>query len=312
MRDGESDAEDAARLAWYDFPDASPFRQESTGKSAHTHKKSLRDTINSGLSGDPVRVSNRVWRAHFRDGNVAFRKVLSEPEEIDKEVLSSRLGRAFGARVPEVIQTGEDEVYSDFIPGKPAITFGSIENLIPYVDTPHGALIGLLDCAIGNYDRNEMNWIVCPDGIVAGIDHADVAMTPWNPFSNPRDDPIEDTGDSVFASHWFVQSLYTAGGASKDQWKENRLHPSELEDFIMATEQLRVEFNGRGHPEWCDEIIARLEAIQRHSKGSKPWLRMALAKSISNSKSSTSPATRRTSSESSRSRRMGRLYLIPA
>jgi hypothetical protein len=211
-----------------------------------------------------------VERVRFRTGAEAVHKIARLETEIDSEVLSSLVGRAVGALVPAVCQTGPREMYMELMPGRPAVDLlRSRYQERPYVETWHGLLLGVMDAVTDNYDRNAGNWLIGDDGTIAGIDHTAALTESGRPGAVAGTiEPGEGAIRSAFARRWLARR----NDLGDPEWKGNILHPADVDQWLPAILALRPQFEQRGYLDWWQAITGRLRAIRSHAKGSQPWL----------------------------------------
>jgi hypothetical protein len=243
-------------------PGASPFRRR------------LAEGIGSGVSERVAfpsgAVARLVERVTFANGTQVVHKVVGTGAEAHAEVLASLVGHAIGARVPAVQQDGRCELYMELMPGVLAADLlHSRDQERPHVETWSGLLLGVLDAAIDNYDRTAANWIIAEDGTIAGIDHAASFTEPGRPGRVPgTTEPGDGAIRSAFARRWLAQP----GRSGKPEWKDNVLHPADVDQWLRAIYVLRPHFDQRGYAEQWQAVVGRLRAIRSHAKGPQPWL----------------------------------------
>src|ERR1035441_1917368 len=116
---GRETAENLARLS---FPaglaPAARVRSAASHGSVEPSHQRLVEAVASGVAAPPIEfpggtVARLVERVRFRNGTEAVHKMVYSEAEVDAEVLSSLVGRALGARVPAVHQTGHCEMYME-------------------------------------------------------------------------------------------------------------------------------------------------------------------------------------------------------
>jgi hypothetical protein len=271
----------AVHLARQSFPDGLglaglPPRARPAVRpvAADTFAQQLAEGIASGvaerISFPPGGLALLVERVRFGNGAEAVHKIVRLETEIDSEVLSSLAGRAIGALVPAVCQTGPREMYMELMPGRPAADLlRSRDQERPYVDTWHGLLLGVMDAITDNYDRNAGNWLIGDDGTIAGIDHTAALTEPGRPGAAAGTiEPGEGAIRSAFARRWFARR----NGHGDPEWKDNVLHPADVDLWRPAILALQPQFEQRGYGDWWQAIIGRLRAIGSHAKGPHPWL----------------------------------------
>jgi hypothetical protein len=239
-----------------------------------------------------------IERVRFTNGTEAVHKIVRQEREADCEVLSSLVGQAIGAPVPAVYQAGPRELYIELMPGVVAMeVLYSREEEQPYIDTWHGLLLGVLDATIDNWDRTVANWLVADDDTISGIDHSLAfidpgELDPVNGTVEPGDGAIR----SAFSRRWLVQ----LNDLGVPEWKDNVLHPADLDLWLPAVIALGPQFEQRGYAEHWQGVVGRLRAIRYHAKGPQPWVAAAAllnspsqAPTARSSRASRSPRTAR-------------------
>lgn len=170
----------------------------------------------------------------------------------DAEVLGAAVLTAVGVRAPAVHKAGPVDVWLEYIDGKVGAEFrvnnrGDIRpDLITGDD---GRLLGLADVLISNMDRNSGNWLVDPDGRLAGIDHGAAYR---NEVSTSRFgaylvDGTEDEDRTIKP-----RNDYTAADMA-------RLH-----DRLVA---LKPQFEALGRGKWFAQMMDRHALLQRAAHG---------------------------------------------
>jgi hypothetical protein len=234
----------------------------------------LTEAIRSGidkriaLPGSAVAVS--VERITFANGTQAVHKTVHAEMEVHAEVLSSLVGHAIGARVPTVYQAGRREMYMELMPGYAAVDIlTELDEIRPYTETWDGLLLGALDAVIDNRDRHIGNWIIADDDTIAGIDHTAALCDAGRPGPVPgTTEPGQGALTSPFARRWFVQS----DDYGRPEWKDNVLHPADIDVWLPNVLALQPHFKQRGYPDEWLAVVGRLRAIRSHAKGPQPWL----------------------------------------
>lgn len=267
----------AASLARRNFPaglDTSDAWIPSLQGSGSAFHQRLAEAIESGIderrafAGGSVAVL--VELISFADGTEAVRKVVYAEVEVHAEVLSSLVGRAIGARVPAVHQAGRREMYMELMPGIPAVgLLTTLEDELPYVETWDGLLLGVLDAIIDNHDRNVRNWIVADDGTIAGIDHAASLIEVGRPGNVVG---TMEPGPGVLTSSFARRWLISIDDHGLPVWKDNVLHPADVDQWLSAVLQIQPHFYRRGYAGEWQTVVGRLRAIRHHAKGPQPWL----------------------------------------
>jgi hypothetical protein len=271
---GSSSDTTVAQLARRNFPAGlEPPLPPGADLYSSFHRR-LATSIKSGINGRRAFSggSNAVLveRVTFADGTIAVHKVVYAAVEVHSEVLASLVGHAIGARVPTVYQADRCDMYMELMPGKPAVELlMAHEQQQAYVESRGGLLLGALDALIDNYDRHVGNWIIAEDGTIAGIDHTAALTGPGRP-GHVADtiEPGHGAVTSPFARHWFIEE----DDNGLPQWKDNLLHPADVDQWLPAITALKPQFHERGYAgEWLT-VVGRLRAIRLHAKGPQPWL----------------------------------------
>jgi tRNA A-37 threonylcarbamoyl transferase component Bud32 len=239
-----------------------------------------------------------VERVRFANGAEAVHKIVRQEREADCEALASLVGGAIGAPVPAVYQASPRELYIEFMPGIVAMELVySREEEQPYIDSWHGLLLGVLDASIDNWDRTVANWLIADDDTICGIDHSLAFIDPGEPDHRKGTvQPGEGAIRSAFSRRWLVQ-LDDRGVPG---WKDNVLHPADVDLWLPRVLALEPDFEQRGYADHWRAVVGRLRAIRYHAKGPQPWVAAAALLS------SPSQAPTATSSRPSRSRRRAR------
>lgn len=267
----------AVSLARRGFPSGlGPPAAQATVRqpAACPFQRQLADGIASGIA---ERVAFSCWavarlveRVRFANGTQVVHKVVGTGAEAHAEVLASLVGHAIGAPVPAVHQTGRCELYIELMPGVAAVDLlHRRDQERPYVETWYGLLLGVLDAIIDNYDRTAANWIIAGDGTIAGIDHAASFTEPGRPGQVPgTTEPGHGAIRSAFARRWLAQP----DSSGEPEWKDNVLHPADVNQWLRGVTVLRPHFDQRGYAEQWQAVVGRLRAICTHAKGPQPWL----------------------------------------
>lgn len=208
----------------------------------------------------------------FGDGSKAIYKASKSDtdtakSEFDAEQLGAHVAEALGLKPPKMHRTDDDKAYFDYVDsGRVA---GSIPSLAESDDSMHtgefhdsrdGRRIGLLDALVENPDRHQGNWIVHDDGSITPIDHG----LSWEAALDSEDlfPPDRATGLGGFTDHYIEQKGFTG------EWRDNDLSPKYVESLRERLAALRSAFDDAGHSALHDRMMARLEIIASHAKGS--------------------------------------------
>jgi Phosphatidylinositol 3- and 4-kinase len=202
----------------------------------------------------------------FDDGTRVVRKRITVPpalaeklgtsaEQADREVLAAVLARAVGLHAPAADKTADDEVRMDYVAdATPGVHYSGAD----LTTSQHGRLMGLLDLAMNNTDRNQANWLVGKDGRLHPIDHGAA-------FSPPRADKGGTPLPMKFVTSPFSRAL---GMTEMGRWKDSdAVHPDDVQQLIDAVKGLREQFAAMHRTAWYDEMMARLSVMRTHAKG---------------------------------------------
>jgi hypothetical protein len=267
----------AVTLAARGFPAGleSPLPGNSSRQSTtSSFQRRLAEAIETGIDEREVlpggEAAALVERVTFANGTEAVYKIVYTEAEIHAELLTSLVGRAIGARVPEVCQVGRRDIYLEFMPGRAAVdTLRTLKQALAYVQTWDGLLLGLLDAVTDNQDRNPGNWIISDGGTVAGIDHtATLSELGWPGPVPGTIEPGLGAARSPFTRRWFIDADDRTGPV----WKDNVLHPADVDQWLTAVIALQPHFSERGFADEWETVVGRLRAIGFHAKGPQPWL----------------------------------------
>lgn len=204
--------------------------------------------ISGGVNGD-------LELVRFGDGSRAVVKVGKShreeaKREFDAEELGARVAEALGLNPPSVHRSGDDEAYFAYIEsGTVAAAVGADPS--SHTKSRDGRLIGLLDALIENPDRHEGNWFIGDDGSLIPIDHG----LGWQTVTAPRR-PKKPKND-------FLRAFVADGGG----WRDNDLSADSVAALRPKLEALRGEFKRMRRANWHTRVMAHLDEIQAHAKG---------------------------------------------
>jgi hypothetical protein len=192
----------------------------------------------------------------FNNGHKWVRKRGLPEDQVDNEVIASRVSDAVGAGAPGVVSPDNEELWEQFAKGaKPAIEWmgGTDEDEQPLGDhdpeeayeSDQGIRIGILDDLIGNGDRHFGNWMVKHDrkagDVPVPIDHGGLEWNrdKWMSGSGPFGEYVwaypEDTLEQIPRKQW-------------DQWRGN-------------LNALEPEFDARGMDTQYGNMMANFDAM---------------------------------------------------
>ncbi|MFC4565922.1 hypothetical protein ACFO4E_29055, partial [Nocardiopsis mangrovi] len=174
----------------------------------------------------------------------------------DAEQLGSLVGRAIGANVPGVLRLGENRLLMHFMSGESGYIHDDNPQS-PLTHTWDGHVLGLLDLLIANDDRNPGNWLDQGNGRIAGIDHGSA----WFRSEYTPEDP---TDLSTMSNTDAMRPFYDFDG---NVWIVNPLTRADIRWLRTRLAPLRPEFDRLGRTAWFDEMMARLDMLDRHARG---------------------------------------------
>jgi hypothetical protein len=196
----------------------------------------------------------------YPDGTRAVRKKYegvagrlrgAEGAQEDAEELAPLLLAAVGIRAPAVVRTGANAIEMTHIPGETGYSVvprGTLDVPQDILDSDDGRLLGLADALMGMTDRNNPgNWLIQPDGHLAGIDHS-LAWFPDSAEGNP------------FAAHFLGRS----GG-----FRPNDMTRADMAELRRRLEALRPQFEAKGRGDWFELTMTRLDAIEKKARGTR-------------------------------------------
>jgi hypothetical protein len=177
---------------------------------------------------------------------------LAAADTVDREELAALVADAVGVRAPVVHRVGPDKFYMDWIEGEPGAGSNRLQGAVAeWRESDSGRLLGLMDTITGNPDRHGSNWILAPDGTVAGVDHGFA----FSGAPNPRQ----------FAGHFTTE----APDGSVVLAAANDMSPADLAAIRPRLEALRPEFDRLGHGDWHDEMLSMLDQVSARATGTR-------------------------------------------
>lgn len=208
------------------------------------------------VSGDPTvtplegGISAKVTLRTYPDGTRVVRKEhhpdISGKVAADAEELAAPVLDAFGAPAAAVRRVDDHTIDMEFVPGEQGGKSGDLKAPADVVESSMGRRLGLADAALGHRDRNGGGWMKTNDGGIVAIDNGNAfEYGPHAAHGNP-----------------FVGYLMTGS-----QWKSGtEVDRSELAEARQRVEALRPEFERLGRVRWHDEMLARLDSIERNAR----------------------------------------------
>lgn len=219
--------------------------------------------IEAGIADDGVPLGGStgadVRRVETESGRVLVRKTPKDPyvgadetenaaHQRDAEVLGSQVARAVGLDAPAVAEAGET-LFMSFMNGQ--IGEDLAEDVLTRVlASDQGSLMRLVDLLTSNNDRNLGNFAWNDDKL--GLFDFGQGFQPWSaPDVVPgwRDDRLWP-----FATR--------ANG-----WTDNPLTRADVDRIRGALGRLQTAFAGAGRQGWYDDMMARLDTIAEHARG---------------------------------------------
>jgi len=242
----------------------------------------LADSVASGVRSS-ARLGNsgmaRVDRVELGDGTEAIHKITInsyEPpdgpvwtaaNQTDAEELVSELAAGLGVRAPAVQRVQVDspwgmrphplEIYMEMMPGQTGVAagwFNDAPRRERVLASKDALKLGLLDVLTNNPDRHGYNWLIDDQDRLYAIDHG-------LGFSGNSANP----GRSDAQTSTFANPYVDASGAYASS---NPLTPGDVDHVREVLEGLRPTFAARGHGDWIDTALARLDMLARGARGS--------------------------------------------
>jgi hypothetical protein len=202
------------------------------------------------------------------DGQAVVKKTYGrfDHDSIDSEYLAGLVSEAIGAPTPAVIRDPDGDpavVWMQYVPG--SLAASQLPRRLtpdPYA-SDDAALLGLLDILTLNWDRNAGNWKYAPGNRIVGIDHGEALKisAPDNPDGSPG--IPRQMRDSGFTK------LYADRGVMGWSWKDNDLHPDDLETLRPRLQALRAQFFQGHRGSYHDAMMSRLDEVQRRARGTR-------------------------------------------
>ncbi|HEX6968905.1 MAG TPA: hypothetical protein VF174_08885 [Micromonosporaceae bacterium] len=183
-------------------------------------------------------------------------------DQVDAEVLGSKVAAAIGVAAPAVVQTSDTAIAMEHIPGKTGQDiYGEGGPPTAVVDSDQGRLMGVLDIVIANGDRHPGNTVIGDDGTITAIDHS-------LSFDDLGDSALDwDTGtNSPFASHFVTRPEWS------NELTKNDMSPGDMAIIRTRLRALGPDFRAAGRQEWFDGMMARVDALAANATGERSRL----------------------------------------
>jgi hypothetical protein len=243
-------------------PEPEPARAPTLAERVAQGEQS-RTELSGGMYGDTHLVT-------LADGSKAVHKVAKRThiaddavDQADAEELGGQVARALGLPAPEVHRVGPVEMWQEFMPGTLAAKAKKPKG---YATSDDGWRMAFLDALIDYPDRHSYNWLV-HRGRPVSIDHG-LAFR----FLDRGLNQVMD-GRPILHETGPFEKLFMRKPAEWDrgvgEWVDNDLHPDDITEARRRLTALRGEFDRLGRGSWWEAIMARLNAIAPHAKGTK-------------------------------------------
>ncbi|MGW4411171.1 phage minor capsid protein [Nonomuraea sp. NPDC004702] len=220
-----------------------------------------RETLSGGMYGDTSLVT-------LKDGSKVVHKVVKRThiaddavDQADAEELGGKVARALGVPAPKVHRVGPKELYLEFMEGRLAERGGRPKG---YLTSDDGWRMAFLDALVDYPDRHGGNWLH-RKGRLISIDHG-LAFRFMDNTGEPLTGPLPvDHGQGKFGS--LFMKAAGPGSAGISDWIDNDLSPEDIDEARRRLQQLRSDFQALGRDDWWQAMMARLDAIAPHAKG---------------------------------------------
>ncbi|TYB50245.1 hypothetical protein FXF51_56815 [Nonomuraea sp. PA05] len=242
-------------------PEPEPVRERAPTLAERVASgEQSRTELGGGMYGDTSLVT-------LADGSKAVHKVAKRThladdavDQVDAEQLGGQVARALGLPAPEVLRVGPVEMWQEFMPGTLA---AKAKKPAGFLTSDDGWRMALLDALIDYPDRHSYNWLI-HKGRPVSIDHG-LAFRYLDRGLNP----VTDGRPIVHELGPFEKLLIrdTSDGAGVGEWVDNDLHPDDIAEARQRLTALRGEFDRLGRRAWWEAMMARLDAIAPHAKG---------------------------------------------
>ncbi|MFI7113968.1 hypothetical protein ACIBK9_47160 [Nonomuraea sp. NPDC050227] len=236
--------------------DAQPYHRTLDGI------EDLADLVESGPPDDRRPLGGgavaEVELLTYPDGRQVVRKTARPgsggTQEAASEQLASLVARTLGLPAPGVYRNSDDAIFMEYVAGKTAqeiMGWGGdlTPDLRAAIDSNEGALLGLFDVLIFNWDRNAGNWLLDDRGRLVPIDHG-VAWT-------------EMPSESVESLLEYIQSPF----ADRVTGDTNPFTKADIAEVRQRLEGLRADFDHLGHGSWIDYGMQVLDLLADRARG---------------------------------------------
>lgn len=200
----------------------------------------------------PGGITSRVEQLTYSDGSRAVLKDYSRQGQLaakiytDSEDLSADVLRVVGVRHPDVVRLSDDKILMDFVEGRQGGATGELKAPAAIVESDEGRRLGLADALLGHRDRGGGNWIISPDGHIIAIDNG----------------AAFEHGAQAAAGNPFASFIL-----GKNHWVDRIELPADVDlaEIRRGLESLRSKFVDLGRTRNFDEMISRLDEIERRA-----------------------------------------------
>lgn len=241
----------------------------------------IKRSFASGIKGKPQVLSGgqvaATTKLDFNDGTSGVQKVIEDlPDDVradippemlpfvppakdqqDAEELGSMVARSFGLHAPQVLRTRSDTTVQQFKPGQVGMSLMPFRRNQIY-KTDDALVMAFMDQVIGNNDRNLGNWLVNGDRITA-IDFSG-SWAATERLNNGIDQPMKLGTDNF-------QRMLRDEDTGK--FKPNDLSQADVDRMEEIIQALKDEFVKRGHLDWWEWTLDRIDALRPLAQGSK-------------------------------------------
>ncbi|MEV7011556.1 phage minor capsid protein [Streptosporangium sp. NPDC051022] len=222
-----------------------------------------RTPLSGGMYGD----TNLVTLA---DGSKVVHKIVKRThladdavDQADAEILGGKVARALGVRAPEVHRVGPKELYIEFMDGKLA---EGARKPTGYLTSDSGWRMAFFDALTDYADRHMGNWLLDGKDLVS-IDHG-LTFGYWDKLRKKVLD-----GRPLLHEAGRFEGLFMKKPAQWNrgigEWIDNDMSPDDITAARARLTALRSEFAALGREEWWSAMMARLDAIAPHAKGTR-------------------------------------------
>ncbi|MBF8193275.1 hypothetical protein ITP53_47935 [Nonomuraea sp. K274] len=247
-------------------PAPEPTRPEPAAELTLAERIALGERSRTELSGGMYGDTNLVT---LNDGTRVVHKVAKRThfgddakDQVDAEILAGDVARALGIPAPRTHRVGPTELWQEFMPGTLAAKAKKPKD---WLTSDDGWRLAFLDALLDYPDRHSYNWLM-HRGRIVSIDHG-LAFGFWNDeaVNQAAGKPIihaEGKFWTLLARRPDPPNFHGIG-----EWIDNDLHPDDIAEARQRLQQLRPEFERMGRRAWWDAMMARLEAIAAHARG---------------------------------------------